>query len=65
MDLSNVLGRLFEMYLYIFKLLFSVPKSWCAELLLETNVKILQRKTGTRSNLKIDLISQHIDPVSL
>jgi hypothetical protein len=64
MDLSNVFGRLFEMYLYIFKLLFSVPKSWWAELLRETDVKILQRKTGTRSNLKINLISQHIDPVS-
>jgi hypothetical protein len=36
--------------------------AWCAEFLLETDLQILLRKTGTRLNLKIVLISLHIDP---
>jgi hypothetical protein len=32
------------------------------EFLLEIDFKILLRKTGTRLNLKIELISLHIDP---
>jgi hypothetical protein len=42
------------------------PQLWLqalyAEFLLEIDVKILLRKTGARSNLKISLISLHIDP---
>ena len=36
--------------------------AWYAEFLLEIDLKILLRKTGTRLNLKITLISLHIDP---
>jgi hypothetical protein len=37
-------------------------QAWYAEFLLEIDLKILLRKTGARLNLKISLISLHIDP---
>jgi hypothetical protein len=36
--------------------------AWYAEFLLEIDLKILLRKTGARLNLKLRLISLHIDP---
>ncbi len=37
-------------------------QAWCAEFLLEINLKILLRKAGARLNFKIALKSLHIDP---
>jgi hypothetical protein len=37
------------------------PKYWCAEFLLEIDLKILLRKTGARLIFKIALISLHVD----